>query len=456
MSSGGARRPVQDLIGFIDDHRADDGASEASAFSAPPKLLAFCHGRRVPCSTGSVELHPIRGPLLTPKNNSVAKAFTILRALAAGGQDMTATEVAKAVGGNLATIHRFLVTLEGEGVVARSPGGGFHLGPALADLGARVEGDTLLVNAAKPHIDALAEEFREAFHCVVGSGTQAINASVARPDRSLLIAHAVGEAFPLHCTSAGKLLLAAMSDSRRSAYLSATQLQRFTPATIVEPAALERELKRIRETRFAVDNEEWEEGLRSLAVPLHNARGQVVAAIVVSAPVSRLDDERLAIVRTAIQGRVGQIERSLMIESKTFVSKARPRGNYPHLKRVGDFIFVSGTSARRPDDTFEGVSVDSAGEIKIDVSKQARYTFEKISDMLSEVDVDMGDVVDVLVHLTDMSQYADFNKVYAAYFGAEGPARSTVAVKQLPHPHQSLMISAVVYKPGSHLGSEGL
>jgi 2-aminomuconate deaminase len=403
--------------------------------------------------TGQFGVRSIRGPLLTPKNNSVTKAFTILRALAAGGQDMTATELARAVSGNLATIHRFLVTLEGEGAVARGRDGGFHLGPALADLGGRVEGDTLLVNAAQAHLEALAEEFREAVHCVVRSGSQAINAAVAKPDRSLLIAHTVGEPFPLHCTSAGKLFLATMSESRRGAFLASATLERFTPATFTHPVALERELKKVREDKFAVDNEEWEEGLRSLAVPLHNARGQVVAAIEISAPISRFDDDKLAAARIAIDARIELIERSMAVESKTFFSKAKPRGNYPHLKRVGDFIFLSGTSARRPDDSFEGAAVDTSGAVTIDIAKQARYTLDKIADMLNAVGASLADVVDMQVHLTDIADYDAFNAVYAGYFGADGPTRSTVAVKQLPHPHQALMLTAVVYKPGSQFAA---
>jgi 2-aminomuconate deaminase len=373
----------------------------------------------------------------------------ILRALASGGQDMTATELARAVGGNLATIHRFLVTLEGEGAVARGRDGGFHLGPALANLGGRVEGDVLLVNSAQHHLEALAEEFREAVHCVVLSGSQAINAAVAKPDRSLLIAHPVGEPFPLHCTSAGKLFLAEMSESRRTAFLATATLDRFTPATLTDPSALGQELKQVHEQGYAIDNEEWEEGLRSLAVPLHNARGQVVAAIEISAPISRFDDDRLGAARVAINTRAEQIERSLAVESKTFFSKAKPRANYPHLKRVGDFIFLSGTSARRPDDSFEGVTIDPAGAVDIDFVKQARYTLDKISDMLNAVGASMADIVDIRASLIDMANYNAFNDVYASYFGADGPTRSTVAVMELPHPHQALMISAVVYKPGS-------
>jgi 2-aminomuconate deaminase len=371
--------------------------------------------------------------------------------MAANGRDMTATEVAQSVGINLPTVHRFLLTLEEEGVVTRTQGGRFNLGHALAELGGRVEGDVLLIDAARPHLDALAAEFREAVHCATRSGNQAANAAVALPDRSLVTSQPVGAPFPLHCTAVGKVFLANMSPSHRQDFLENSELRRFTAKTITDPRALDRELESVLEKGYAVEEEEWEEGLRSVAVPLHSGKGKVVAAIALSAPISRFSDEVLAHASQELKSRVAQMERSLFTETRTFSSKARPRGNFPHLKRVENFIYISGTSARRPDDTFEGASESEDGTVTIDIRKQAQYVFESMADMLKNVGASLSDLVEVQAFLLDMADYEAFNEVYARFFSPDGPARTTVAVRQLPHRHQGLMIRAVAYRPRAAL-----
>jgi DNA-binding IclR family transcriptional regulator len=389
--------------------------------------------------------------LRTPKNGSVAKAFQILNHLAATRREMTATEVAQAIGGNLPTVHRFLITLEEIGAVSRSAQGKFQLGMVLANLGNRVESHKLLVEAAQPHLDALAGRFREVTCCAVQNGGQAISIAHSRPDRALLIGHAIGAMHPLHCSAVGKVLLAGLDPASRTRRIDHLVLTRHTDATLTDAAALARALTIIAQQGFAVDDEEWEEGLRSVAVPLHNGRGGVVAALALSAPASRLNHGEIDDVRLALQAAAERIAHSLFTESRVFPQKARPRGSYPHLKRVDDFIFISGTSARRPDDSFDGVQLLPDGRVIRDITRQTRAVFDNIRDMLAGVQASLDDLVDVQAYLTDMSDYDAFNQVYGEFFGYQGPTRTTVGVSELPHPHQALMVRAVAYAPQSRL-----
>jgi len=135
------------------------------------------------------------------------------------------------------------------------------------------------------------------------------------------------------------------------------------------------------------------------------------------------------------------------VESKILGDKAKPRGKYPHVKRAGDFLMVSGTSARRADNTIAGAEVDASGESHLDIRVQTRAVLENIRDILRSQDADLGDVVEVTSYLVNMNDFAGYNEVYAGYFDYDGPARTTVAVHQLPHPHLLIEIRALAYKP---------
>lgn len=134
---------------------------------------------------------------------------------------------------------------------------------------------------------------------------------------------------------------------------------------------------------------------------------------------------------------------------KVVEGKATPRGRFPHIKRAGDFLFVSGTSSRRPDDSIEGVDIDEPGAAQLDIRCQTRAVIENIRDILKSVGADLVDVVDVTSFLVDMQDFDGYNEVYAEYFDYDGPTRTTVAVHQLPHPHLAVEIKVVAYKPGN-------
>jgi len=136
-----------------------------------------------------------------------------------------------------------------------------------------------------------------------------------------------------------------------------------------------------------------------------------------------------------------------MTESYVVAGKATPRGSFPHVKVVGDLIFVSGTSSRRPDNTFEGADVDPMGVTDLDIRAQTKAVIENIGDLLSTVGAGLNDLVQVTTYLVNMNDFGGYNEVYADYFDEDGPTRTTVAVHQLPHPHLLIEIQAVAYAP---------
>jgi len=132
--------------------------------------------------------------------------------------------------------------------------------------------------------------------------------------------------------------------------------------------------------------------------------------------------------------------------SRVVPGKATPRGAYPHVKVVGDLVWVSGTSSRRADDSFAGVEVLADGSVRLDIREQTRAVIDNIRDILRSVDCDLTDLVQVTSYLVDMADFAGYNEVYAEYFDHTGPTRTTVAVRELPHPHLLIEIQAVAVR----------
>jgi 2-aminomuconate deaminase len=128
--------------------------------------------------------------------------------------------------------------------------------------------------------------------------------------------------------------------------------------------------------------------------------------------------------------------------------RAKPRGRFPHYRRVGDFIFVSGTSARRADNTIEGATADEMGTTQLDIRAQTRAVLENIEAILAEAGASLRDLVDITAFLVNMNDFGGYNEVYGQFFDYGGPTRTTVAVHQLPHPHLLIEMKATAYAPG--------
>lgn len=146
-------------------------------------------------------------------------------------------------------------------------------------------------------------------------------------------------------------------------------------------------------------------------------------------------------------GSPGAFPEVFRVSSEVIAGKATPRGRYPHFKRAGDYVYVSGASSRRPDNSFVGAEVDAMGNTRFDVAAQTRAVLGNIADILERAGASLKDVVDVTSFLVDMADFPAYNEAYAEFFDYDGPARTTVAVHQLPHPLIRVEIKCVAYVP---------
>ena len=133
------------------------------------------------------------------------------------------------------------------------------------------------------------------------------------------------------------------------------------------------------------------------------------------------------------------------MESRVIEGKATPLGKYPHIKRAGELLFVSGTSSRRADNTISGANVDELGTVSLDIRQQTRAVIENVREILASAGGGLEDAVEVSTYLVNMDDFGGYNEVYGEYFSSDGPARTTVAVHQLPHPHLLIEMKVVAY-----------
>ncbi len=125
--------------------------------------------------------------------------------------------------------------------------------------------------------------------------------------------------------------------------------------------------------------------------------------------------------------------------------RAQPLGRYPHTKRIGPWVFVSGTSSRRPDNSYAGADLQPDGQWILDIKTQTKAVLENIQHYLGLNGGDLQHLVDVTVFLKDMAHFDAYNEVYNSFFPNTGPCRTTVAVADLPRPQILIEIKGTAY-----------
>ena len=227
---------------------------------------------------------------------SLDRAMVVLRALAEA-ESATLSELARALDESPATVSRILATLAGHGVVeADEAAQTWHVGPGAFLIGSVFLRRTSLVERARPALRALMEATGETANLGVESAGAVLFVSQVETHASIRAFFPPGTRAPLHGSGIGKALLAGMAPERLGPLLAAG-LERFTPRTLADRAALEADLAAIRRRGYAVDDEERTEGMRCVAAPIRDAHGETVAGLSVSGPTGRVgpgDVERLS------------------------------------------------------------------------------------------------------------------------------------------------------------------
>lgn len=232
---------------------------------------------------------------------AVANSLKLVDALAASDQGRGVTELSGELRLAKSTVYRLLQTLAGRSfVVQDSATGRYHLGLKLLELGALVSNRLSIRTIAQPHLQRLMEATNETVHLGLLEGHEVVYADKIECPQTIRMYSRVGRRSPLHCTSLGKTLLAYQSEQMLQDLLRAG-LRRFTSRTITTPRRLRDELQRIREEGYALDNEEFEDGLRCVAAPVWDHTSTVVASLGIAGPARRLEDAGLPVLIKHVQ-----------------------------------------------------------------------------------------------------------------------------------------------------------
>ena len=221
------------------------------------------------------------------------RAFAVLDLLGESETPLGLAQVASSLQLHKSTAHRFLMVLERHRMVERTSSGKFRLGLRLFDFGNRAIEQYDLRDRAQPHLRRLVAETEETAHLCILEQARVIYIDKIEPARSVRMITRIGSSNSVHCTSVGKAILAFLPEDRVAEILRRTRFERFTHRTITTPEALRTEIEKTRRRGYAVDDEELEEGLRCIAVPLLDADRQPVAAVSVSGPSFRVTAQKL-------------------------------------------------------------------------------------------------------------------------------------------------------------------
>ena len=234
------------------------------------------------------------------------RSIAVLETVASSQNDLAPAEIARQLRLHKSTIHRLLAVLESHRLIKKGPEGTYRLGTRLIELGNSAVTRLNLSETAEPFLRTVADETGEGAHVTILSDTEMLSIAHVEGRWQLQSLTRTGQRTQIHCTAAGKAVLAFLPADACDDLIARLPLKRYTPRTIVKASALKMELMRVRSAGFATDDEELEEGLRCVGAPIFDHHARVIGSLSIAAPVFRLRKERLAeVARTVMAAARG-------------------------------------------------------------------------------------------------------------------------------------------------------
>lgn len=223
---------------------------------------------------------------------SLERGLVVINSFSTEYPTQTLSEVASRTGLTRATSRRILLTLSELGYVHQN-GRAFSLTPKVLDLGYSFLSSFRVVDLAQAPMERLVDEMHESSSMSVLDRSEIVYVARVPTTRIMTIALALGSRLPAYPTSMGRVLLAGLDEDELETYIAATQFEKLTPHTVTDPDEFRSIISRIRSDGYALVDQELEEGVRSIAAPIRNAKDKVIAALNVSCHAARVDVERM-------------------------------------------------------------------------------------------------------------------------------------------------------------------
>jgi len=226
-------------------------------------------------------------------NITIEKAFEILALVRDHQGEMRLKDIYELLNMNKTTAFRYVNTLTSLNLLINDRGF-YSLGLGLFELGIKVKIQNLMVKVCHPVLDKLAHEVNETVNLAQFSNSLAVYLDKAESRRSLQLKASVGDRLPIYCTGLGKSMLSILDRDIADRLISNLGMKKLTKHTIIDPKSLIKHLDLVKENGYSVDNEEYEEGLVCIAVPLKVSEINFIGGISISGPINRFNEERIS------------------------------------------------------------------------------------------------------------------------------------------------------------------
>jgi len=227
---------------------------------------------------------------------SIKRAIQVLNSFTFKERELGVTELSKRLNLHKSTIHRILITLEDEDFIVKNQiTQKYYLGIKLFKLGNIVQNQIEIRSLSLPIMKELAKKTEESIDLNIISDDKRVSIEKIESSQDIRAIIQLGKSLPLYCGGSGKALLAFLPEKEIDRFIKETKLEKLGPNTITDPEKLKEHLKKVRKNGYAISFEERVLGSISIAAPIRDHSGKVIASLSVSGPISRFNKKKISL-----------------------------------------------------------------------------------------------------------------------------------------------------------------